>query len=67
MLNSLWDWEPVDTLKPRSGVVSFTLLLFIFIFSVKGERHRSICDEGYGQRKQAEQKGENCNSRRVTE
>ena len=25
VLNSLWDWEPVERLKQRSDVVSFTL------------------------------------------
>ena len=36
-------------------------------FSVWGEQHSSVCNEGYGQRKQAGQKGENCGSRGVTE
>ena len=61
VLNSLWDWEPVEKLKQRDDVVSFTF------FSVRGEQNISECDEGYGQRKQADQKGKNCSSRGVTE
>ena len=37
------------------------------VFSVWGEQHSSVCDEGFGQRKQAGQKGENCSSQGVTE
>ena len=38
-----------------------------YLFSVWGEQHSSVCDEGFGQMKQAGQKGENCSSRGVTE
>ena len=40
---------------------------FFIFFSVWGEQHSSVCDEGYGQMKQAGQKGENCSSLGVTE
>ena len=61
VLNSLLEWLPVDKLKQRCDVVSFTF------FSAGGKQHSSVCDEGFGQRKQAGQKGENCSSLGVTE
>ena len=36
-------------------------------FSVCGGQHSSVCNEGFGQRKQADQKGENCSRQGVTE
>ena len=55
------DWKPVEKLKQRCYVVSFTF------FSVCGGQHSSVCNEGFGQRKQAGQKGENCSRQGVTE
>ena len=43
----------------RCDVVSFTSVCF----SVRGEQHSSVCYVGYGQRKQAVQKGQNYSSR----
>ena len=37
-----------------------------YVFSVWGKQHSSVCDEGFGQRKQAGQKGENCSSQGAT-
>ena len=37
-----------------------------YIFSVWGKQHSSVCDEGFAQRKQASQKGENCSSQGAT-
>ena len=37
------------------------------VFSAWGEQHSSVCDDGFGQRKQAGQKGENCSSQGMTE
>ena len=63
VLNSVLDWEPVEKLKQRFDVASFTPKNI----SVWGKQHRSVCDEGFGQRKQAGQKGENCSSQGMTE
>ena len=30
VLNSLWDWEPVDRFKKRKDMVMFKLLLLLF-------------------------------------
>ena len=37
----------------------FVCFLFVFVFQGRGEQHNSECVEGYGQRKQEYQKGEN--------
>ena len=37
------------------------------VFSIRGEQHSSECDRDDGQRKQADQKGENCSSLGMTE
>ena len=37
VLNSLWDWEPVERFKQRNGVVSLTCVFL----SVGGEQHSS--------------------------
>ena len=63
VLNSLLDWEPVEKLKQRCDVVSFKF----FQYGELPEQHRSEYDEGFGQGKQADQKGENCSSQGVTE
>ena len=69
VLNSSLDWEPVEKLKQKCDVVSFTSSFFFFFFSFlgRGEQYSSVCYEGSGQRKQAGQKGENCSSLGVTE
>ena len=70
VLNSSLDWEPVEKLKQKCDVVSFTSSSFFFSFFSflgRGEQYSSVCYEGSGQRKQAGQKGENCSSLGVTE
>ena len=54
------DWEPVEKLK-QVWCSQF------YVFSVRVEQHSFVCDKGFGQRKQADQKGENCSSQSVTE
>ena len=63
VLNSLLAWKPVEKLKQRCDVVSFKF----FQYGELPEQHRSEYDEGFGQGKQADQKGENCSSQGVTE
>ena len=63
VLNSLSDREPLDKLKKRCDVVSF----IFFQYGELPEQHSSEYDEGFGQRKQAGQKGENCNSQGMIE
>ena len=60
VLSSLLDWKPVEKLKQRCYVVSFCLFF-------QHEQHSSVCDKGFGQRKQVGQKGKNCSSQSVTE
>ena len=66
VLNSLLDWKPVEIFKQRRDVVSFTctffcLFLFAF-FSVWGEQNSAVRAGGFGQRRQAGQKRENCSN-----
>ena len=42
------------------------MISFMF-FSVRGKQHSSVCDEVYGQSKQAGKKGENCGSQDMKE
>ena len=50
-------------------MVSFTFVCVCFLccFFQYEASSSFVCDEGYGQRKQAGQKGENCGSQGVTE
>ena len=63
ILNSLLAWKPVDKLKQRCDVVSFKKIQY----GELPEQHSSEYNEGFGQRKQAGQKGENCSSQGMTE
>ena len=54
-LNSLWGWKPVERLKQRSDAVGFT-----FVSGRGDEQQSSECTEGCGQRKQEDERGENC-------
>ena len=56
---SAWQWRDWS-LKQRSGVLSF------YIFSVWGEQHSSVSNDGCGQRKQVSQTVDNCSSWGVT-
>ena len=64
VLNSQWNWKPVERLKQRSDVVRFTC---VFFPSGWDEQHSSECAEGYGKRKQEDQKGEHYSGQGVTE
>ena len=66
VLNSLLDWKPVEKLKQRCYVVSFTFLFFIF-FQYEASSTVLYVTKALDKRKQACQKGDNRSSRGVTE
>ena len=65
VLNSLLDWKPVEKLKQRCYVVSFTF--FSFSFQYEASSTVLYVTKALDKRKQACQKGENRSSRGVTE
>ena len=66
VVNYLWHWERVGSLKQRSDVDIFAFFLLISFFLQSEASSTTICDESMG-RKKADQKGENFSSRSVTE
>ena len=64
VLHSLWDWEPVERLKQRSKKFSPWVL---HLFGIWSKQHSCKYDEGYGQRKQADDKGDNCSCQGKTD